>query len=511
LITHVEHEQTKCDALFREGHIVDGSGDPSRVGDVAISGDRIVAIGDIEHWAADRVIDARGLILAPGFIDVHSHADSGLATQELSTALPLITQGITTAVINPDGFGPVDVAKQRQELQAHGLGINTAQLVPHGSIRKQVLGYSDRQAKPEELEEMKRLVKVGMESGAFGLSSGLFYTPACFAPTHELVALARIASEFDGVHSSHIRDESNYNVGLLTAVDELIHISRHANVPGIITHIKALGPNAWGLSEEIVRRVDAARKSGLEIWADQYPYEASSTYLSSALIPKWALEGGRDSLLRRFDDTSVNDRLAREIHDNLKRRGGPSRITLHNYPADPDIEGQLLKDIAEARFCDPVDLIVALLRQDEAGIVSHCMSCDDVGRFMKQNWTMVCTDGDLLPFGKGAPHPRCYGAFPRRIAKYVVKEGVTSLEHAIRAMTTLPAQVFQIKDRGILRQGTFADIVAFDLDTICDRATFDNPHRYTQGINHLMINGEFAIENSQVQDCRSGRTLLQGQ
>lgn len=504
-------DSREYDILLRGGTVCDGSGEPAHLADVAIRGDRIAAVGCLEDDQARIELDVRGLHLAPGFIDAHSHAADGLTTPERSAAVPLITQGITTVVINPDGFGPTDLLGQQRALHAHETAVNAAQLVPHGSIRRAVVGTVDRAASPKELGDMCRLASEGLEAGAFGLSSGLFYAPACFAATDEVIALARIAAETGGVHSCHLRDESDYTVGLLPAVDELIDISRRAGLPGIITHIKALGPGAWGLSEDIVQRVEAARAQGIEIWADQYPYEASSTFLASALLPKWAQDGGREAMLKRFGTPTLFDQLMADIHRNLARRGGPERITLHTHAAEPEIEGLSLKDLADHRGIDPADAIVSILRRGACGIVSHCLHPNDVEAFMKQPWTMVCTDGDLPAFGSGTPHPRCYGAFPRRIAKYVVQDGVTSLEQTIHAMTALPAQVFHIKDRGRLEPGAFADIVVFELDRLRDRATFQNPHQLPQGLIHLLINGRFAIQTERVQPIRAGQVLRRNQ
>ncbi|MGH7483076.1 MAG: N-acyl-D-amino-acid deacylase family protein, partial [Longimicrobiales bacterium] len=280
------------DVLIRNGRVLDGSGNPWFAADIGISGDRIVAVGDLAGAQAARVINAAGLYVAPGFMDTHSHAAGGLADAELSAATPLLAQGITTVFVNPDGGGAVDLGEQRRALLEHGIGVNVAQFVPHGSVRREVVGMADREATPEELERMRAMVRAAMEAGAFGLSSGLFYTPGRFAPLEEVIALARVVGEYGGAYQSHIRDEADYGIGVVAAVDEVIRVAREAGVPGVVTHIKVLGPHVWGYSAALVHRIDEARAAGVEVYADQYPYEASATGLEPALVPAWAREGG---------------------------------------------------------------------------------------------------------------------------------------------------------------------------------------------------------------------------
>ena len=499
--------QPAYDVLIRNGRVLDGSGNPWFYADVAIRGDRIAAVGDLAGAEADTVIDAGGLYVAPGFIDVHSHAGPGLATPELSAAHPLLAQGITTVFINPDGGGAVDLTEQRAGLEKDGLGVNVAPLVPHGSIRREVLGMADRAPTSEEMEAMKALVEAGMEAGAFGLSSGPFYAPGSFAETDELVELAKVAAAHGGVYQSHIRDESSYSVGLVAAVDEVIRVAREGALPGIVTHIKALGPPVWGFSGAVVERIERARADGVEVYADQYPYEASATGLAAALVPRWAEAGGRDSLLLRISDADVRPRLLADMKENLARRGGADRIQFRLYEPDTTVHGKTLAQVAGARGQPPLETALALIEGGDVGIVSFNMTEADVHAFMRQPWTMTSSDGGLVPMGEGVPHPRNYGAFPRKISRYVLEEEVIDLASAIRSMTHLSASVMGLPDRGFLREGAYADVVVFDLEGLRDRATFEAPHQLSEGVVHVFVNGRPAMLDGAFTDVRGGRVL----
>lgn len=496
--------------LIRNGRVLDGSGNPWIRADVLIRGDRIEAIGSIGAVQADEVVDASGLYVAPGFIDTHSHAGPGLASEELSHGEPLLAMGLTTVFINPDGGGPVDLAVQRAALLEHGLGVNAAQLVPHGSVRGEVIGSADRAATPAELGRMRNLVRSGMEAGAWGLSSGTFYSPGSFAPPVEIQELAKVVAEYGGAYTSHIRDESTYSVGLIAAVDEVIDVGRAAGIPVVLTHVKALGPFVWGYGEAIVKRVERARADGIQVFADQYPYTASATSLQAALLPRWAEAGGRDSLLARMDDPPTMRRIREGMIEGLARRGGADRIQFRRYGPDPSIEGRLLGDLARERSQDPVDTAIDLIRGGGVSIVSYNMDEDDVVTLMVQPWTMTSSDGDLVPMGSGVPHPRSYAAFTRKIEKYARDDGVVPLSQAIRSMTSLPALVYDMPDRGILREGAAADVVVFDLARMREVATYTDPHHYSEGMVHVFVNGVAAIHDGAFTGERGGRVLLKG-
>jgi N-acyl-D-amino-acid deacylase len=501
----------QADLILRGGRVLDGAGNPGVRADVAIRGDRIVAVGRLDGWTAGEELDVSGLHVAPGFIDVHSHAAGGLADPERSAALPQLFQGITTVVLNPDGGGDVDLAEQRAELLADGLGVNAALLIGHGSVRGEVIGMEDRAATPAELDRMRALVRRAMEEGAFGMSSGPFYAPGSFAPTEELVELAKVAAEFGGIYTSHIRDESDYSIGLVAAVDEVITVARESGARSIVTHIKALGPRVWGYSTAVVRRIERAREEGLELFADQYAYTASATGLSAALVPRWAQEGGTASMRARFVDPEHRPRIVEEMWENLDRRGGADRIQFRSHRQDPSIEGRTLEEVAEERGLDAVETAIALLTDGAPGIVSFNMDDRDLAEFMRQPWTMASSDGEFPVWGEGVPHPRAYGAFARRIRTYVLDEGVLTLEDAIRGMTSLPALVHRMDDRGLLRAGSVADVVVFDLERVRDRATFTEPHQYAEGMVHVFVNGVAALRDGEPTGARAGRVLRMGE
>lgn len=494
--------------LITNGKVLDGTGNPWYYADIAIDNSRIVKVGYLKSIEAQDTINAEGMYVSPGFIDVHSHAGSGLTKSELSNAEPLLRQGITTVFVNPDGSGAIDLVRQREKLLKDRLGVNVAQMVPHGAIRKEVIGMADRPPTDKELEEMKQLVDTGMQHGAYGLSSGPFYAPGSYASTQELIELAAVAGTYGGAYSSHIRDESNYTIGLEAAVDEVIEIARQAELPGIVTHIKALGPPVWGLSSTVVENIEKARAEGVEVFADQYPYEASATGLISALVPRWAEEGGHERLVERLNNPEVLPRIRSEMEENLARRGGAGRIQFRYYSPDSTIEGKTLQELSDERNKPPLEVAVKLIRGGEPGIISFNMKEEDVYRFMRQPWTMTSSDGGLVAMGEGVPHPRNYGAFPRKIRKYVLAEKVIDLSFAIRSMTSLPAAVFDVKKRGIIAEGSVADLVVFDEDKVEDKANFQSPHQLSVGMEHVLVNGDFAIRNGHFLDNRTGKVLL---
>jgi len=503
----VARAQESYDVIIRNGKVLDGTGSAWFYADLAFRGDRIAAMGDLTGAQGRTEIDATGLFVAPGFIDTHTHAGGGLGREELSHARPLLAQGLTMILANPDGRSPLDLAAQREQYERVGIGVNVGQMVGHGSLRSEVIGMEDRLATPAELEEMGSLLRSGLEEGAWGFSAGPFYTPGSYSDTNEHVVLGKVAAEFGVPYQSHIRDEADYNVGVIAAVEEVITVAREAGIPGVFTHAKVLGPNVWGFSQAVVHRMERAREEGVEVYADQYPYPASATGLSAALLPAWARGGGNDSLQARMDDAVTMARIRAEIVENLARRGGADRIQFRRYARDTSIEGRLLSEVAEERGMDPIDLAIEFFRVGSPSIVSFNMHEKDIATFMRQPWTMTSSDGDLGSWGVGVPHPRNYGAFPRKIRHYVVEEGVVGLAFAIRSMTSLPAQVYRIPDRGLLREGMMADVVVFDLAQVKDNATFTEPHQLAEGMVHVFVNGKAAIRDGEFTGALAGRVL----
>ncbi len=508
LAGHPLTAQDAFDVIIRNGRVLDGTGNDWFRADVALRGDRIAAVGDLADARAPMEIDATGLFVAPGFIDTHTHAGGGLTTQELSHARPLLAQGITTILANPDGRSPLDLEEQRARFLEHGLGVNVGQMVGHGSIRQAVLGMEDRLATPQEMEEMRTLLRDALAQGAFGFSAGPFYTPGSYSDTREHVELGKVAAEFGVPYQSHVRDEADYTVGVIAAVEELITVAREGGIPAVFTHAKVLGPNVWGFSQAIVHRIERAREEGLEVYADQYPYPASATGLTAALLPRWAQAGGGDSLRARLEDPETLARIRDAMVENLARRGGADRIQFRRFRPDPSIEGRLLSELAAERGQDPIETAIDLFREGSPGIVSFNMHPRDIRTFMTQPWTMTSSDGDLEPWMEGVPHPRSYGAFSRKIAHYVKEEGVVGLPFAIRSMTSLPAQVYRLPGRGLLREGMVGDVVVFDLERVEDKATFTEPHQLSEGMVHVFVNGRAAVRDGECTGVLAGRTLV---
>ncbi len=494
------------DIIIRNGRVLDGTGNPWYRADIGISGDRIRAMGRLPNATAKTVIDAADRYVTPGFIDVHSHAGGGLATEALKQGQPLLAQGLTTVFVNPDGGGPVDLAAQRATYEQQRIGVNVAQMVPHGSIRREVMEMSDRDPNAGELAKMVEITRQGMEAGGFGLSSGLYYAPGSYSKTAEVIAMAKATAPFGGVYSSHIRDESDYTIGVVAAVQEVIDIAEQGGVIGVVSHMKALGPASWGLSKTLVERIEGARTRGVQVFADQYPYEASGTGIVGALIPRSAQVGGRDAMMKRITGELRNE-IRAEVKTNITRRGGADTLMISRYSVNPSFEGRRLSELAAKAGVAPEEYALQLLEKGDASLVSFNMSEGDIEGIMRQPWTMTCTDGDLVQMGVGVPHPRAYGAFPRKLKKYVRERGAVDLPAAIRSMTTLPATVFGMKDRGQLRVGAFADVVIFDLSKVNDAATYEKPHQLAEGMTDVIVNGEVSRRDGKFTTALAGRVL----
>ncbi|MEN3747824.1 amidohydrolase family protein [Sphingomonas sp. HF-S3] len=489
--------KVETDLLIRGGTVYSGTGEPF-VGDVAVRGDRIVKVGKALKISARRTIDARGMIVAPGFIDPHTHMGDDLASDDPAKRLipAFLMQGVTTAFIGNDGGGTPDVGTLLQSAATKPVGINYAAYVGFGAVRSQVIGQDDRAPTDAEMTAMNGLVGSAMCQGALGLSTGLFYAPQSFAKTREVVELSRVAAAHGGVYDSHIRDESSYTVGLVGAIEEVITIAREASIPAHIAHIKALGVDVQGEAPEIIAKVEAARAAGLNITADQYPWSASGTSLVASLMPLWAQDGGRPALLKRFDDASLAEKLRAGITENLRKRGGADKLLI--------VEGKYLNrtlaDVAKERGEDPVTAAIAVIRIADPGVVSFNQSEADITAFMKRPWVMTGSDAS-------GGHPRIYGSFARKYDKYVKTEHVISLKDFIERSATLTADWFGLEGRGRLRAGNFADIVVFDPKSYASQATYEQPTRLASGVRTVVVNGVVAVDNGALTGKAAGRAL----
>jgi N-acyl-D-amino-acid deacylase len=485
------------DLLVRGGTVYTGS-DPPFVGDVAVAGDRITAVGRRLAGPARRVIDAKGMIVAPGFIDPHSHVGDDLASPDARTRLipAFLMQGVTTAFIGNDGGGDPDVAATLASVDARPVGINFATYVGFGAVRAQVLGKAGRAPTPEELQRMRALVAGAMCRGALGLSTGLFYAPQSFAGTGEVVALAREAGRRGGVYDSHIRDESSYTVGLAAAVDEAIAIGREAGLPVNISHIKALGVDVHGQAPAIVARVEAARRAGQAVTADQYPWSASGTSLAAALVPGWAQDGGRDRLLERFDDPALAPRLSADMAENIRRRGGPAALLI----TEGAFRGRTLAEVASGRGEAAVAAAIAVIRAGDPAVASFNQSEPDIRAFMRQSWVMTGSDAST-------GHPRSYGSFARKYSKYVAAERVLTLRQFVERSSTLAADTFRLDGRGRLKPGAYADLVVFDPRRYAARATYEQPGLTATGVRTVLVNGILAVDKGVLTGRAAGRAL----
>jgi N-acyl-D-amino-acid deacylase len=497
--------------LIRGGTIVDGTGAPRFAGDVALRGDRIVAVSrtPLDGRRASRVIDATGLIVAPGFIDLHAHLEPLL---RMPDAMSHVTQGVTLALGGPDGSGPFPLAAYADSAQRAGLGMNVAYLVGHNTVRRLAMGTANRAPTAAELARMVALIRQGMGEGAFGISTGLRYVPGYYSKTDEVIALSRAAADSGGFYTSHLREEG---LGLLEGVAEAISIAREARIPVVLTHHKAVGQMMWGKSVNTLAMVDSARAAGLDVMMDQYPYTATSTGLS-VLIPPWAQAGGANALLRRTQDSVVRDSILRGIVELLQtdRGGGDTRrVQFSRVSWDATLEGKTLFDWAERRRVGPtLEAAAELVLEGElkggASMIYHVLDEPDVVRIMQHPMTMIASDGRLSQIGEGVPHPRAYGTFPRVLGRYVREERVLTLEEGVRKMTSLPAMRMGLSgERGCLAEGCAADVVIFAAATIGSDATFEDPHRYATGISFVLVNGVAVVDGAAFTAARPGRVL----
>lgn len=498
----------KFDILILNGSIYDAETRTFYDGDVGISGDKIVKIGDLKDAAATKTIDATGHIVSPGFIDMHAHIEG---IMRMPSAENFVRQGVTTVLAGPDGRGPSLMKPFLDSLETFELGLNTAWLVGHNSIRRNTMGTENREPTPEELEEMKAAVQEAMDNGAYGISTGLKYVPGSFSKIDEVIALSAVAAQSGGIYTSHLREEG---LGLLEGVSEAIEIGREANIPIILTHHKAIGRPMWGASTKTLAMVDSARTLDIDVMMDQYPYTASSTSLS-VLIPTWAMAGGQDEFKNRINDPATRKKIHDEIMFNIEYdRGGADLAVVQfaNVSWKPELNGRTLKDWAIERGLEPnfkngADLVIEGQLNGGASCIFHAIGEEDVKRIMQHPLAMVASDGGLARPGQGHPHPRSYGTFPRVLGHYVRGEKTITLELALAKMTSIPADRLGLTDRGYIKEGMQADISIFDPETVDEGGTFEDPHHYPVGIPYVIVNGRITVDGSEMTEERAGEVL----
>lgn len=490
------------DLLIVGGQVIDGTSRAStRHADIGVTGDKISFVGDASATKirAKRTINAAGRLVTPGFIDPHTHSGDDLASADLKQRAVLnhVMQGVTTVVIGNDGGGGFAVPELFDSIRRFGTGVNVATLVGFGPVRRQVVGEVDRAATPAEIARMRELVARGMCAGALGFSTGLYYAPQSFAPTAEVVALAREAAARGGLYETHLREEGSGGIGLIAAVEEALAVGREARLPVHIAHIKALGVDVHGTAPAIIARIGAARRAGLRVTADQYPWSASGTRLTSALAPRWALDGGLPAFRARLDDTMSRSRLRVDMTENLRRRGGANHVLITGGAQ----KGKRLDAIATNWRTEPVDAAIRIVRDEgDATIASFNMSNRDIAAFAKQPWVVGSSDAS-------DGHPRKFGSFAERWLRFVRAERLLTPAEFVHRSSGMTAAIFGIKGRGTIRVGNYADMVIFDPARFSAKATYENPALLAEGVQTVLVNGRLAVDRGRSTGTLAGRAI----
>jgi len=511
LVSEMRDLETKnYDLVITNARIIDGTGNPWFRGSIAIKNGRIAKVGFVDPSRATQIIDAGNKIVAPGFIDVHTHVEDIYGNP---AAENFIRMGVTSVVTGNCGGSATDVAAFLGQIKEKPIAVNIATLIAHGSVRAKVLGLDDRDPTAEEQQEMNDLVEQGMKDGAVGLSTGLIYVPGTYAKTPEVVELAKVAARYGGVYASHIRDEGNH---VSDAIKEAINIGEQAGMPVEISHFKISSKTLWGQSPATLGLVKDARKRGLTVTVDQYAYTASSTSLNVRL-PSWVIAGGLAEGKKRLADPATRERVVAEMKKDLrdKKFKDYSFAYVASYRAKPEFNGKNILEITELnrkskKIEEQIAQILEMYENGGAAMVYRVMSEDDVQRIMREPFTMIASDSGVREFGAGVPHPRGYGNNARVLGHYVRELGVVTLEDAVRKMTSLPAQTFGLRDRGQIREGFAADLVIFDEKTVTDKATFDNPHQYAEGFSAVIVNGQVVYDGSRMTASMPGQPLRGG-
>ncbi|MGE5106248.1 MAG: N-acyl-D-amino-acid deacylase family protein [Sphingobacteriales bacterium] len=507
-ISFAASAQIKYDVIIRNGKILDGSGNSWYYADIAVKDEKIVAIQKQLPGEAVKVIDAKGLIVAPGFIDVHTHIEDDEIKNP--TADNFIYDGVTTVITGNCGLSKVDIGDYLRFIDSVKPSINVAALIGHNDVRKAVMGRAMRDPSETEMKQMEQIVEDAMKNGAVGFSTGLIYIPGTYSKTEEVVRLAAVAAKYNGVYASHMRNEGD---SIVQAINEAIYIGRINNMPVEISHFKVSGQNNWGRSNETVAMIERARNEGLDVTIDQYPYTASSTSLST-MMPDEILADGQDSIAARLNREETRKYVIDYMLKNLKKRKLKhfSYPVVASYKFDSTLNGKSIEEInllkgRKHKAKEEATTVIEMMINGGAGMVFHGMGEKDVQYIMRYPFNMFASDASIRVFGQGMPHPRGYGTNARVLSKYVRDEKILSLEEAIRRMTSLPAQKFQLKDRGLLKEGMAADIVVFSEKEVSDKSTFEQPHRYSTGFKYILVNGAIVIEDGKHTGARSGIAL----
>jgi N-acyl-D-amino-acid deacylase len=514
----VDQAATGVDLLIRNARVVDGTGSPWFVSDVAISDGRIVAMSANLDVTATQVVDAGGRYLSPGFIDVHTHVESSSnrdGLEQMPRADNFLLDGVTTIITGNCGSSEIDLESYQSRLS--GLGLNVATFIGHNSVRREVMGLDNRAPTEQEMARMEALVDQAMQDGAVGLSTGLLYVPGTYAETGEVVRLAQVASNYGGVYASHIREQG---AKLHQSIEEAVTIGREAKMPVQISHLKIKGRTRWGSIGSALQLLDQYRREGVDVVVDAYPYERASTNLGVNL-PRWAVSGSAEDIAGRINDPATRTRIVNEMHGMLEDGGYDdySFARMAQYTPNPEFNGMTISEInlalgRNATVNDEIDTVLEMMIEggkagynQGASLVYHYMSVDDVDNIFRYPNAAVASDGGVRSFGRGKPHPRSYGTNARVLADFVRERNVLSLEEAIRRMTSLPARTFGFQDRGIIRPGFVADLVLFDADRVTDKATFEDPHQYSEGFDMVTVNGIPVVDDGQLTDARPGSFL----
>jgi N-acyl-D-amino-acid deacylase len=496
------------DILIRNARIVDGTGNPWFRADIGVRAGRIVALGRLDRATAGRVIDAGGRVAAPGFIDVHTHVEA--TVEKVPRGDNYLLDGVTTIVTGNCGGSVVRVGEWYSKLEQLGLGLNLATLIGHNAVRREVMKTANRQATPEELAQMQELVEQAMRDGAVGFSTGLIYIPGTYSNTAEVVALGKAAGKHGGVYASHMRDEGEK---VLEAITEAVEVAKAAGVPAQLSHFKIDTPRLWGMSDKSIALVEKYRREGIDVVVDQYPYDHSSTGLGITL-PSWALADGEEAIVERLKSAETRGRIKREMIARLDRLGHKdySYAIVARFAPEPSYEGKNIAEINVLKGRAPgkeneAETVLEIMERGGAQMVYHSMGEEDMLRIMKYPNTAVASDGGIRIFGEGMPHPRSYGTNARVLAEYVRARGALTLEDAVRRMTSLPARTFAMANRGVIRVGAAADILIFDPARVRDKATYQQPHQFSEGFDFVLVNGTIMVDGGQLTEARGGRVL----